>query len=825
MTRCFSVVLFLFVFIVSVYGGYPVRPVPFTNVTIEDSFWTPRQELNHKHSIPFAFEQSEKTGRIENFKLAAGKAKPGYKYTVPLHNDGDFYKGIEAAAYDLQQNPDPKMETYLDELITIIAEAQEKDGYLYTGITCQQDFPELHRWAHGGKWKNLEHSHELYSAGHLFEAAAAHYAATGKKNLLDIAVKLAGLLVTTFGMEEGQIRDVPGHEVIEMGLCKLYHVTGKEEYLKLAKFFIDLRGREDLRSSRNKNPKKMYGELTQDHKPLTKQDEAVGHAVRATYLYAGAADVAVLTGDQQLIAAMKRIWENTVAKKLSIHGGLGAAPRGEAFDKNYVLPNFVGQTYNETCAQIGGCYWHHRMFLLEPDAKYYDVLERTIYNGLISGISLSGDRFFYPNPLASRGGYNRQPWFYCACCPQNLMRFLASLGGYIYAVKNGTENIDKKISDTLFVGLYIGNQADVDIAGQTVHLRLKSDFPNCGNVRLSIHPKNPATWKLALRIPGWAAGKPVPSDLYAYSDTKNIAKPIIQINNETVSYEPENGFAVIERQWKDGDLVTIQMEMPLNRVICNELVVANRGRVAFERGPLVYCFESIDNDNHLFDLIPDNNISNITVTTEEKLFGAESIMIDGSAVLRNRDGSVYREKRKLKMIPYCVWDNRGNSAMQVWMSGDEKTVEILPKQSSAQITVSFARSKDDMPKRIRFINDGKFPNQTETLHLQHFDWWSHLGTTEWVCYDFEKPISVSQSGVYWFEDEGKGQCRLPQAWKLFYKDGQDWKEVVLKDSSAYGTQKGILNTIEFAPVKTESLRIEVTLPNGFSSGLYEWVVE
>ncbi|MDR2756039.1 MAG: glycoside hydrolase family 127 protein [Planctomycetaceae bacterium] len=824
MLRYFSVILFSFIFsvCVSVYADYPIRPVPFTKVKIEDSFWTPQQEINHKHAIPFAFEQCEKTGRIENFKLAAGKAKPGYKYTVPIHNDGDFFKGIEAASYDLQINPDPKMDAYLDELITIIAEAQEEDGYLYTPLICKQDFP-IREWATGGgRWKNLIWSHELYNAGHLFEAAVAHYSATGKKNFLNVAIKLADLLVKTFGLEEGQIRDVPGHEEVELGLCKLYHATGKKDYLKLAQFFVELRGREDLRNSRNKNPKKLYGEYAQDHKPLTEQDEAVGHAVRATYLYAGASDVAALTGDQKLIEAMKRIWDNVVTKKLSIHGGLGATPHGEAFDKNYVLPNFVGQTYNETCAQIGGCYWHHRMFLLEPNAKYYDVFERTIYNSLISGISLSGDHYFYPNPLASRGGYNRQPWFYCTCCPQNLMRFVASLGGYIYAVKNGTEN---NISDTLFVGLYIGNQADVDIAGQTVHLQLKSELPNRGNVQLSIHPKNPATWKLALRIPGWAVGQPVPSNLYSYSGTEKYQKPIVQVNNKTVSYEPENGFAVIERQWQDGDQVTIQMETPLNRVLCNELVAVNRGRVAFERGPLVYCFENIDNNNHLFDLIPDNNVSNITVTNEEKLAGAESITIDGRVMLRNQDGLVYQEKRRLKMIPYYVWSNRGDSAMQVWMSSDEKTAEIPSKQSAAKITVSFVRPEADMPNRIRFIKDGGLPNQNETLHLQHFDWWPHLGTTEWVCYDFEKPISISQSGVYWFEDEGKGECRLPKTWKLLYKDGQDWKEVVLKNSSTYGTKKGILNTIEFDTVKTESLRLEVTLPEGFSCGLYEWTIE
>ncbi|MDO4559142.1 MAG: glycoside hydrolase family 127 protein, partial [Planctomycetia bacterium] len=441
---------------------YPVRPVPFSDVTLTDTFWAPRQRANREKSIPYAFEQCEKTGRVENFLLAAERLRPTgpggsprvspeYRYTVPVFNDTDIYKGIEAASCDMAVHPDPEMDAYVDRLIAIVADAQESDGYLYTAITCGQDFPDLHGWAHGGKWKNLAMSHELYCAGHMFESAAAHHTATGKRNFLDVATRLADLLVKTFGPDrQTQIQDVPGHEVIEMGLVKLYRVTGKQEYL--AKFFVDMRGRADLRHSRNEDPGRMYGEYSQDHRPLTLQDEAVGHAVRATYYYAGAADVAALTGDQATLDAVHRIWENVVSKKLYLIGGLGGTPHGEAFAANYDLPNFSG--YSETCAQIGGSFWHHRMFLLDDDAKYCDVLERTIYNGLISGVSLSGDQFFYPNQQASRGGYRRAPWFGCACCPQNLMRFVASLSGYIYAVKD----------DTLYVGLYIANEGTAEVA-------------------------------------------------------------------------------------------------------------------------------------------------------------------------------------------------------------------------------------------------------------------------------------------------------------------------------------------------------------------------
>ncbi|GHT23845.1 hypothetical protein FACS189419_08320 [Planctomycetales bacterium] len=816
MSRFATVIVLFLISSAAVLAEYPVKPVPFTNVKIDDSFWSPRQKVNHEHSIPFAFEQCEKTGRLENFKLVAGKAKQGYKYTQPIFNDTDIYKGIEAASYDLAVNPDPKMEAYLDTLIAAVAEAQQPDGYLYTALTCGQEVKNsFGAKTSDGRWEDLQWSHELYNAGHLFEAATAHYAATGKRNFLDVAVKLADFLVKTFGGKEGQIQDVPGHEVVEMGLVKMHNATGNGDYLKLAKFFVDMRGRKDLRNSKSvKGPKTMYGAYAQDDIPLADHNEAVGHAVRAGYFYAGAADVAVLTGDTKTIDALHRIWDNVVTKKLSLNGGLGATPHGEAFDKNYVLPNEYRQTYNETCAQIAGCYWYQRMFLLDPDTKYYDVLERTIYNGLISGVSLSGDRFFYPNPQTSRGGYNRQAWFGCACCPQNLMRFVASLGGYIYAVKE----------DTLFVNLYIGNQAATDVAGQKVKVEMKSGLPDKGNVAITLHPEKTATWKLALRIPGWAVGKPVPSDLYSYLGNNSYSKPVVEVNGKQIEYNTDKGFAVIEREWKENDKVAIKIDTPLNRVGCNEQVAANRNRVAFEKGPLVYCFESIDNDGHLFDLIPEST-DNAAAKTETNLGDAESLTIDGVLVKRQRDGSLDKEKRKLKMIPYCVWDNRGDTAMQVWMSTDETTVEARKPYQNAAVSVSFARPKDDMPNRKRFINDGKFPQGNETLNLQHFDWWEHLGTVEWVQYDFREPITVEHSAVYWFDDTGRGQCRVPKSWRILYKTGNDWKEVALTEGSAYRNEKGTLNAVDFAPITTNSLRLEVALPEGFSAGVFEWAVE
>ncbi len=803
---------------------YPVKPVEFPNVKLKDGFWAPRQKINREHSIPFAFEQCEKTGRIDNFKLVYGEAPEGYRYTVPVFNDTDIYKGIEAASFDMAVNPNPEMDAYVDELIEIVGKAQEADGYLYTAISSGQDFPDLHSWAGGGKWKHLQMSHELYNAGHLFEAATAHHVATGKDNFLNIATKLADMLVKTFGPGKEQIQDVPGHQVVEMGLVKLYRVTGKKEYLDLAKFFVDMRGRSDLRNGRDTNPKLMYGEYAQDHKPVVRQDEAVGHAVRATYFYAGAADVAVLCEDAETLAALKAIWDNVVSKKLAITGGYGSSPHGEAFAGNYVLRNFVDETYNETCAQIGGCYWQHRMFLLDPDAKYYDVLERTIYNGLISGVSLSGDRFFYPNPLASKGGYDRMSWFGCACCPQNLMRFVASLGGYVYSVKN-----DTKTGETLYVGLYISNDAVADIGNNRVKLDMRSGFPADGNVVLKVGPEKETEWTLALRIPGWASGKPVPSELYHYAepDRDFVLKspPVVKVNGETFPNPSENGFVSIKRRWKKDDEIHLEFPMPVLRVLCDDRVADNRDRVAVEKGPLVFCCEGCDNGDAVFLTVIDVVAKSLhpKISSTPELNDAEMIEMDAEKIIRAKDGSLTREKVRAKMIPYAVWNNRGDGNMQVWMSRNENSV-TPPMRFSPAISASFVRDRDGMNRRLTQVYDGETPTGGGK-NVVNFDWWPRKGTTEWIQYEFKEPATITKSRVFWFDDTGRGECRLPVKWRILHKNGDQWNEVILKDSVKYVTVKDAPNTIEFEPVTTDAIRLEATLPEGFSGGVYEWDME
>ncbi len=475
---------------------YKIAPVPLVDVRFTDTFWSPRLETNHRVTVWYDFRKCEETGRIDNF-AKAGRLTPG-DFRGIFFDDSDVFKVIEGASYALAKHPDAKLDKYLDELIAKIAAAQEPDGYLYTARTLRPDNPPI--GSGKTRWSNLAASHELYNVGHLYEAAVAHYQATGKRTLLDVAIKNANLIDTVFG--PGGRHDVPGHEEIEIGLVKLFRTTGDERYLKLAKFFIHQRG--------HAHGRKLYGPYAQDHVPLVEQTEAVGHAVRAGYLYAGAADVAALTGDEALRQALERIWQNVVSKKLAITGGLGAVAAARPSATTIELPN--AESYNETCAAIAGALWNHRMFLLEGDARYIDVLERIVYNGFLSGVSLSGDRFFYVNPLAcdgrsrfNQGTMGRSPWFTVSCCPVNVVRFLPSMAGYVYASRQ----------DTVYVNLYIGGSATIRLPDNTLRLSQRTEYPWQGRVELTVEPEKPGGFELRLRIPGWATARRCPATCIA----------------------------------------------------------------------------------------------------------------------------------------------------------------------------------------------------------------------------------------------------------------------------------------------------------------------
>jgi DUF1680 family protein len=616
---------------------YPIQQVKLNKVTLTDSFWLPKIRTIQEKTIRYAFEKCEAERRIENFVTAGNVIRGGTGKTrgaMPF-DDTDVYKTIEGAAYSLINAPNPALDNYLDSVINLIAYGQETDGYLTTWRTIDQKNPPA-SWVKsgGGRWFDLGASHELYNSGHLFEAAAAHHWATGKRNLLDIALKNAGLLVAVFGDTANY--EVPGHQIVETGLIKLYQISGQTDYLHLAKKFLDLRG--------DKQHRKIRGAYSQDHLPVVEQDEAAGHAVRAVYMYAGMTDVAAIYEDSTYLNAVHKLWDNMTGKKMYITGGLGARHDGEAFGDNYELPNLTA--YGETCAAIGGVYWAERLFRLTGEAQYFDVLERMLYNGVISGISLAGTEFFYPNPLESDGKYKfnhgvsctREAWFDCSCCPTNLIRFIPFIPNLIYAVQK----------DTAYVNLFISNRAEIPLGNETVTIEQQTEYPWNGKVTIRMvdipQSQQSQPFTLKIRIPSWVRNVPAPGGLYSYSD-----------NRETQpSHAPNtaDGYYTVTRAWKSGDSLALNFPMQPRTVAARPEVKDDAGKFAVECGPLVYCMEETDN-SETFDKTLNPQSSNVTWTPG---------LLGGVNVIHNED---------FTLIPYYAWSNRGVGKMKAFFDNEK----------------------------------------------------------------------------------------------------------------------------------------------------------
>lgn len=617
--------------------GYPIEAINIRNVKLKDEFWLPIIERVQEKTIEFAIEKCNEEGRFDNFLIAGGQMEGTVKGAMPF-DDTDVYKIIEGESNSLISAPNPQLETLLDSLVSIIKIGQEEDGYLTTWRTINPAKPpaEWVKVEEGKRWEYLAMSHELYNAGHLFEAAAVHYKATGKKNFLDIALKNADLMVETFGDGEGKIAAVPGHQIIETGLIKLYEVTGKKEYFDLAKYFLDHRG--------DPENHELFGPYSQDHLPVIEQDEVVGHAVRAVYMYAGMTDIAAIEKDTAYLKAVNALWDNMVTKKMYITGGIGALHEGEAFGENYELPNLTA--YNETCASIGDVYWNHRLHNLTGDVKYFDVIERTLYNGLISGLSLDGEKFFYPNALESDGVYKfnqgactRKDWFDCSCCPTNVIRFIPAMPGLIYS----------KTDDTIFVNLYAANDAKVDLKDQTVQVSQETSYPWDGKVKLTVDPAEAGEFTMKFRVPGWARNEVLPSDLYHYESQVDKSSTIT-VNGETIDAVTENGYYTLSREWKAGDVVNLEFPMEVRKVIANPKVEENQGKMSLEYGPIVYAVEEIDNKGG-FDNIKLTSKDQFNVEMQPNLLGGVSTITNDN----------------LTAIPYYAWSNRGVGKMKVWL--------------------------------------------------------------------------------------------------------------------------------------------------------------
>ena len=775
----------------SLVGEYPIQPVSFTQVHFDDSFWAPRMSLHREKTLAYTLDQCEQTGRIRNFQIAAGDTVGVFCTQFPF-DDSDLYKIIEGASYALQVQPDAKLEQRIDSLIRLIGRAQEEDGYLYTNRTIMGE--KGHEWAGTERWVNTDNlSHELYNLGHLYEAAAAHHTATGKSTLLNIALKSADLVDRVFGW--GKLEKCPGHQVIEIGLAKLYRITKDERYLKLAQFFLDVRG-----------PDK--GEYSQAHLKVVEQREAVGHAVRAAYMYAGMADIAALTGNAQYIQAIDAIWEDVVTKKIYVTGGIGSTGAHEGFGPAYHLPNF--NAYCETCASIANVYWNHRLFLMHGEGKYIDVMERTLYNAAVAGLGLSGDRFFYPNVLEARKNRERSPWFACACCPSSVARFIPSIAGYQYGQRG----------EDIFVNLYVGGTATITLGNQKVKLTQKTEYPFSGTIKLFVEPDQAKKFVLKLRIPGWAQGEIIPGGLY--QTTTPSGEITLTLNGRKEKLKTDQGYVTLQRKWQAGDEVVLQLPMPVQVVTALDSVEDDRGKVALQRGPLVYCLEGQDQT--------DERVNNYYLTPgafrydmhreENLLGGVTSITFPVQLAEAQQSGPIKYTEITAKAIPYYAWANRTKDNMVVWMARDSAAVTpVLWPTIASQSKVSVSADL----KSTAAVNDLFFPKSSNDHSYPFLHWWPRFGQKEWIQYDFKDLARISRSEIYWFDDSPEGGCRIPQNYQLVYQQGGQWKKV--KNSGNYEIIKDQWNIVEFEPIETKSIRLELKSQDSVSAGIHEWVIK
>ncbi|NLZ07891.1 MAG: glycoside hydrolase family 127 protein [Phycisphaerae bacterium] len=775
---------------------YNVKPVPFHHVHIDDGLWTPRLETSRTVTIPYAFGKCEETGRIRNFEKAAGLREG--KHEGIYFDDSDVYKVMEGAAYSLQVSPDTMMRLYLDKLIAVMGKAQWEDGYLYTFYSIPERQPQM-------RWTNIQSMHEQYCVGHMYEAAVAHYQVTGDASFLKIATDNADLICDIFAPDKRT--DPSGHEEIEIALCRLYRATGNEKYLDQAKFFLDQRGRTGRRGPDGNGA--LYGEYAQDHKPVIEQTKAVGHSVRAAYLYTGMADVAALTGNREYIRAIDAIWNDAVGTKLYVTGGIGASGGNEGFSEPYELPNRTA--YCETCASIANVYWNHRMFLMHDDGKYIDVLERTLYNAALSGISMQGDRFFYPNVLESAAGDERSPWFACACCPSNVARFIPSVPGYVYAHK------DRDI----YVNLFVGGNSTIQTADNAVTLTQETEYPWEGKVTIRVEPQESKAFSICVRIPGWARNEAVPSDLYRFVESMKD-EPTLEVNGKRLSPPVVRGYARIERRWEKGDTIELRLPMPVRRIVAHEAVKADRGKVALQRGPLVFCLEGCDNEAAVLSLVIPDDAKLRTKHRRDLLGGVTVVTGKARTAKRTLEGDVVLTREQpFTAIPYYAWAHRGRSPMTVWPARVPEAAYPEPADTLAytsRATASFVH------KSLDAIKDQIVPANSADASAGQLDFWPHKNTTEWLRFEWDRKERISRVKVYWFDDSDHGGCRVPQSWRVLYRDAAGAFQPV-STADSYGTQKDVFNTVTFEAVETDAITIEIVLDEKWSAGVQEVVIE
>jgi DUF1680 family protein len=711
-------------------SDYPAFPVPFSDVEIHDDFWCPRIEANQAVSIWHCLER--------------------------MGDRGDFgiSKLIEGAAYMLAKRPDPKLEAAIhDRMAKVTAQ-----------LSPRLSDPER----------------AVHVSGHFLEAAAAWYRLLGERKLLDLAMQDFESIASEYG--PGKRVYISEHEGQKIGLVALYRATGDARCWQLARFFLDQRGRDDYPRRGEYATDRTYA---QDHLPVVRQTEAVGHCVRAMFLYIALADIAALTDAPEYHKALQALWRDVVFRKMYVTGAIGSIRFHEQFGAAYELPNL--SAWNETCAAYGNVVWNHRMFLLYQDAQYLDVMERVLYNGFLDGVSLKGDRFFYQNPLKSFGNYERFEWINTPCCPPNVVRLIASLPCYIYAQAPGT----------VYVNLFIGSSARLTVDRAALQIRQETRYPWDGRTRIHVDPSREIKFALAVRIPGWSRGQAVPGDLYRFSDSF-AERPTLTVNGQPFPIALEGGFARIDRTWKKGDLVELNLPMPVRQVVAHEAVRENRERTALQRGPLVYCAEWPDNGGHAL---------NIVVPAGATLKGRFDPALLGGAGLVEGDANC-----KVTAIPYYAWSNRGMGEMQVWMPRTSRGIwtRPVPPPPVTRVTASGELKKvntgyNDQNDDLCAVYDGADPLSSADESSLYFRMRPPAGSAGWIEYEFGAPVEVSSAQVYWYDD--RRFCRLPSSWRILYHDGDAWKPVI--NRAPYSVAKDRFNTIEFEPVQAEAVRLEI----------------
>ncbi|MEI7984717.1 MAG: beta-L-arabinofuranosidase domain-containing protein [Armatimonadota bacterium] len=753
------------------------------NVRIQDEFWTPRQKSLLNRTMREQFDQLVAKKYKQNFERAAKREKGGYVGYV--FNDSDVYKVLEAASFALGIERSPWLEKEVDQWIDLISRAQEPDGYL--DCHFQLDEPQ-------NKWKNLRDQHEMYCAGHLFEAASAHFQATGKTSFIKVARKLADHIDARFG--PGKKMGYPGHPETELALFKLAKATGEQRYFNLAEFFLNSRGTKWFATEHNTPLSEYNGEYWSDNVLIRDHETIIGHAVRAAYLFSGATDLARAKDDPKLEAMLDRIWRSTTEKRMFVTGGIGPSGSNEGFTVDYDLPTF--SAYQESCASIANALWNYRMALLHGDGKYADVMETAIYNGSLAGINYEGDKYYYTNPLASHGNHHRADWYGCACCPPNLARLIGQVGGLAYA----------QSSDSAYIMMFLGGTAKLNVGGKQVGLKVETKYPYQGEVKVTVDPANPTPFALKMRVPSW------------------VTSVGVSINGKQEKFAVQQGFATIKRNWAKGDVVKLVMDMNVRRVISHPSVKDTFGKYALARGPLVYCLEGVDNQFDMDQMgVPLNGA--ITAKSVKGLFG-DTTVLEGEGFMTSEQswsGKLFVNTEpaktvKFRAIPYCFWDNRKAGEMRVWISPNPTPSPVRGFEKKATVTTSFTNSNSNP----NGVNDGYVPSDSNQNSPKQLHYWPHNGGQEWVQYTFPEAITVNSSKIYWFDDTGHGGCKIPKAWVMQVKEGGVWRTVSLKSTSKFSLKLDAWNEVFFNSVSGKEFRLLIDQQDKWSSGIHEWQI-